>query len=558
MSGQAGNDDEDCVKNISTKIDEGCDKYDVLFPSSARIFKVSESLRELNKRAYTPRLIAIGPLHRKDEHLQTPMQDIKVRYTDALIFRVAEKIGDDEKLGDDRKNYKVLRECIKKVKGCISDAKKFYADVDNARKYDAKEVTLVSKGHIYEAEEVTLVYKGQKCNAEEVKVVHKAGKYDTSKVTLVDEAATDEMLEMMLVDGCFILELLYLSHQRKKKAEAEREKKEEAKRRNPSGADNGNSKASSSILQGQDPIDPIFNNILTGAIVQQDLILLENQIPFFVLEHLFEVTVAMVSGAKRLSLEDYVRSYCREYYIKGPEYENSGSKKTSCFLPVVDCVLSVGDHSTKESAQAGKADDQYHHILHLLHDFWLPDDLPVENKQKKLCGLEVSASDLHYAGVNFAPAENNNLFNVEFEKPQGIRWWFHGAKFKIPTLNVDDSTETFLRNLIALEQCCPGVRRHFTSYAKFMDMLIDSGKDVDVLKKAGVIRNNLGADTDVACLFNNLCKEVVVGEFYFNDKYQDAYTYSKYSWPKWMAYWKRTYSASPWAFRAVVVHVSCL
>lgn len=122
-----------------------------------------------------------------------------------------------------------LRECFKKVEGCISEAKKFYAEFDNARKYDAKEVTrltLVFKGQIYDAEEVTLAYKGQKCNAEEDKVVHKAGKYDASEVTLVDVAATDEMLEMMLVDGCFILELLYKSYQKK----------------NPSGADNANSK----------------------------------------------------------------------------------------------------------------------------------------------------------------------------------------------------------------------------------------------------------------------------------------------------------------------------
>lgn len=98
MSDQAGNDDEDScrVKIIGAKIGTVCAKYDDLF-SSARIFKVSESIREQNKSAYTPRLIAIGPLHRKDEHLQTPMQDIKVHYPDALISQVAKKIGDDGK-----------------------------------------------------------------------------------------------------------------------------------------------------------------------------------------------------------------------------------------------------------------------------------------------------------------------------------------------------------------------------------------------------------------------------------------------------------------------------
>ncbi|KAI8556920.1 hypothetical protein RHMOL_Rhmol05G0294100 [Rhododendron molle] len=426
MSGQAGNHDENSrrVETIANKIHDCTAKYDDLFPS-ARIFKVAEDLRKQNRSANTPRLIAIGPLHRKDKHLQTPMQHIKWCYTHALIFDVENVVGDG-------KNNKVLGECLKKLKGCISKAKKYYAEVDSARKNDAEDVTLVCKGQKYNAEEVTLVYKGQKYNAEEVKVAHKARKYDSEEVTLVYKAQKDnaeevegvheydasevtpveddEMLEMMLVDGCFILRLLWLSYQRKELVKAAK--------------------------KGQDPIDPIFDNILTSALVQQDLILLENQIPFFVLEHLFEVTVTMISGANKLSLEDYVRSYW-ENYIKGPEYESSGSKKTSCCLPVDcflsvgDCVLSVGHRSTKESAQAGKA-DQFHHIFHLLHEFFLPvpGDHPVENKQKKLCGLEASASDLHYAGVIFAPAEDKNLLTSSSKNLKAYAGGFAGPNLK--------------------------------------------------------------------------------------------------------------------------------
>ncbi|KAE9447663.1 hypothetical protein C3L33_20435, partial [Rhododendron williamsianum] len=491
-------------ETIDQKIDKAIEEANRLF--CARIYRVPEDLRTLNKSAYTPRVIAIGPLHRKKKHLRTPIVPFKMYYTNSLLDRVAKVMDIENNLTDQK--FKVLQQCEEKMAKCVEGAKKYYAD----------DVTLDK--------------------------------------------------EMMLVDGCFILELLYCHRDKMSK---------QAGKKTTNGGDNGKSQALSSIPQPnggegssksgggsvkQERFDPIFDNIWTADLVKQDLLLLENQIPFFVLEELFKLTVAKIPDENKLSLEEYVLSYFGN--VMRPENENCGSKKTSCcccclptclpgycVLSVGDCVLSVG-RSTQESEHHKLPGHKYYHILHLVHDYELPGGQG-ENKQKKYTGLEVSASELDYAGVNFAPAEENKLFNVKFKEPPGICWWFHRAEFKIPTLNIDDSTESILRNLIALEQCCPGVQRHFTSYAKFIDMLINSKKDVEVLKKAKVIRNHLGTDADVSRLFNKLCKEVVTGEFYFSEQYQDAYKYSKYSWPKWMAYWKRKYFDSPWAFRGVII-----
>ncbi|GFY82347.1 hypothetical protein Acr_02g0005870 [Actinidia rufa] len=83
------------------------------------------------------------------------------------------------------------------------------------------------------------------------------------------------------------------------------------------------------------------------------------------------------------------------------------------------------------------------------------------------------------------------------------------ARFEIPTWSLSNSTEPFLRNLIAFEQCFPGVSCYFTSYAFLMDMLVNFAKDVEVLQKAGIIENYLGADQDASDLFNKLSKEVL-------------------------------------------------
>ncbi|KAI8556875.1 hypothetical protein RHMOL_Rhmol05G0290000 [Rhododendron molle] len=195
------------------------------------------------------------------------------------------------------------------------------------------------------------------------------------------------------------------------------------------------------------------------------------------------------------------------------------------------------------------ANHHYHHILHKVHDGCLPPPDPTgKNEHYKIMPF---ATELVYAGVKFVPGnEEGDLFKVKFNRPEGPFWWCHRASFEIPILVMEDSTESFLRNLIAFEQCCPGVPQHFTSYAILMDMLVDSDKDVQVLEKAGVVRNCLGASEDATNLFNKLCKEVVEGEFFFADICDRAHKYRRSFWPKNIAHVRRQYFASPWTFIA--------
>ncbi|PWA40255.1 hypothetical protein CTI12_AA564330 [Artemisia annua] len=73
------------------------------------------------------------------------------------------------------------------------------------------------------------------------------------------EISDFKLAEMMVIDGCFILELLY--------------------------------KYQCGIAEG----DPIFDNILVMHDVKYDLLLLENQIPFFILQTLFNITFKRIS-----------------------------------------------------------------------------------------------------------------------------------------------------------------------------------------------------------------------------------------------------------------------
>ncbi|GFY83760.1 hypothetical protein Acr_03g0005340 [Actinidia rufa] len=294
--------------------------------------------------------------------------------------------------------------------------------------------------------------------------------------------------EMLVVDGCFILEILYRYHllnNPQKKTNEEREK---------------NTTETGNIS------DPLFASRLMRITVQHDLLLLENQLPFCVLEKLFLKTVAKIPDRPcNCSLFDYV--------IDRMDSENKG-------------------------VAAPKKSKKVHHILHMLHDHCLPCD-PHKREDYSGCdppkgedyrGLMPSASNLAYAGVKFVAGNGKNLFKVKFTEVKScLGGCFRRAPFEISTLNLYDSTEVFLRNLIAFEQCCPGVSGYFTSYAFLMDKL------------------------EASDLFNKLCKEVVLGEFYFAQTCKQATQYSKRRWPAFVAHVRREYLATPWTFIAFCV-----
>ncbi|KAG5608650.1 hypothetical protein H5410_019931 [Solanum commersonii] len=73
--------------------------------------------------------------------------------------------------------------------------------------------------------------------------------------------------------------------------------------------------------------------------------------------------------------------------------------------------------------------------------------------------------------------------------------------------DVDDVTETLLRNLIAdKQQTYDVLPKHFNDFVVFMDYLIDSDKYVNVLRRKGIISNQLGEDNEVANIFDNIGK----------------------------------------------------
>lgn len=245
------------------------------------------------------------------------------------------------------------------------------------------------------------------------------------------------------------------------------------------------------------------------------------------------------------------------------EVENCGSKTKTCYCFPKECVLWVSGQSEEieRVTELLKVDirKDYFHILHLLQDRYSPGDLGENFERKdstKFSEFKVSAADLHNAGVEFLN-DPSRISCVSVTEPKGICSCFRGVRFKIPSLLIHERTEVFLRNLIALEQCCPKIPRHFTSYAKVMSMLINSEKDVQVLKDAGIIHNYLGTDKDVPDLFDKLCKGVTVPGDLYLDACQQVIEYYKrrYCLPMTMRYWTRLIFTSTWGVVAFALGI---
>ncbi|XP_019082788.1 PREDICTED: uncharacterized protein LOC104700637 isoform X2 [Camelina sativa] len=73
-----------------------------------------------------------------------------------------------------------------------------------------------------------------------------------------------------------------------------------------------------------------------------------------------------------------------------------------------------------------------------------------------------------------------------------------------------------MRNLMALEQCHYPLTAYVCNYIAFLDFLIDSEQDVDLLVKKGIVKNSFGHKESVAEMVNKLCLGIVdFGSHYY-------------------------------------------
>jgi hypothetical protein len=312
----------------------------------------------------------------------------------------------------------------------------------------------------------------------------------------------DEFVEMMLLDGCFIIELFRRFIK----------------------------------MDLRDECDPIFRLAWMRSKLSRDLVLFENQLPLFVLTKLIEMTKV---PNQREDLIFMFMFYSRLGILRsgGRSLESSDES-----LQNIGYGLLALAHDIEN--QVGAQNIGYH-LLSLAHKSVTPPYVEISKSGNVAEWNSIpSAIELQEAGVKFKKLERGcSFFDIKFKN--GV--------MEIPPLRVGDPSESLFRNLIAYEQYSRNNHlKYVTDYVSFMDCLINSPKDVELLRRQGIIENWLGDDEAVSTMFNKLCDEVIVSNLCYAEIFRDVNIHCHRRWNVWIANLRHNYFNSPWALISVL------
>lgn len=323
-----------------------------------------------------------------------------------------------------------------------------------------------------------------------------------------------KFVEMMLLDCCFVVELLLVQMEEKKQAENRMDQKWPEAR---------------STFE-QDPIISAWRWAL--PLLAHDVMMLENQLPLVVLRSLLELASPGASLKEPL-----------DYFFRNFPLTNNDRKIT--------------DENIKNSP----------HLLHLFHTCIVPTKSGSDGGGKStshqpswIGGLSPKCMTAKKSGTDSRPshtavpcARELREARVKFVRNEGAKSFldisFRGNEMEIPQLSVDDETNSLLRNLIALEQCYTPAGIYVTTYAWFMNRIIDTPMDVALLRQHKIIENGLGSDEEVADVFNKLGKEVIMDlqVCYLSDLVKDVTKHCDNKCNSRWASLNHNYLTSPWA-----------
>ncbi|CAM8920024.1 unnamed protein product [Rhodiola kirilowii] len=287
----------------------------------------------------------------------------------------------------------------------------------------------------------------------------------------------DEFVEMLVLDGCFIIELFR--------------------------------KFGGIVEIGKD--DPLSTMSWMLSFFLRDLLQVENQLPYFILLRLFDLTSDYKQPDTPLSI--LALEYFSHLSFQGPdELVDIDNLKCMHLLDLVRCSY-ITPNLSYNSGKVISAEN--YHVIHCI-------------------------SKLRKAGIQLTVKASKTFLDVEFRR---------GA-IQMPRITINEITSSFLYNCVAFEQCQDDASKHFTTYTRFLDCLVNSAQDVEFLSDYGIMENFFGSDEEVAKLFNNLGNDVSfdMNDFYLSGLFDDVHSYYKNSRHVQWASFKYTYFDTPWSF----------
>ncbi|XP_028787309.1 putative UPF0481 protein At3g02645 [Neltuma alba] len=184
------------------------------------------------------------------------------------------------------------------------------------------------------------------------------------------------------------------------------------------------------------------------------------------------------------------------------------------------------------------------------------------------CNGLTTVTKLQEAGVSFEKVFQKYLLDINFLNDPVLSWFLclgciskftcFEARLQIPQLKIEDTTECVLRNLIAFERCHYSDQPYICSYVFFIDSLIHTKEDVELLVEKEVTVHELGSDKEAATLVNSLCKHVVTDKTCHKSIIDGLNGHYQKVWNHTMASLRLVCFRDPWRASSTVVGIAVL
>ncbi|CAA0404157.1 unnamed protein product [Arabidopsis thaliana] len=294
---------------------------------------------------------------------------------------------------------------------------------------------------------------------------------------------SENLVQMMVLDGCFILTLFFVV---------------------------------SGKVEYTNFDDPIFRMPWILPSIRADLLLLENQVPFVLLQTLFETSkLVTCSGLNEIAFEFFNYSlqkpetFWEKHYVLEAKHLLDLIRKT--FVPVPS-QRRIKYHSSKSSFN----DHEY-------------------------LGFVLSAKKLHLRGIKFKPRKNTDSI-LDISYSNGV--------LHIPPVVMDDFTASIFLNCVAFEQLYADSSNHITSYVAFMACLINEESDAAFLSERRILENYFGTEDEVSRFYKLIGKDIALDleKSYLAKVFEGVNEYTSQGFHVHCAEFIHTHFDSPWTF----------
>jgi hypothetical protein len=319
--------------------------------------------------------------------------------------------------------------------------------------------------------------------------------------------------------------------------------------------------------------------------VLRELLLLENQLPFFVIEKLYHLTV-LPSLSNPISLIQLTFDFFKYFNIYNKSPDNVEIKHFTDLLRYFQLPppneLPERDHEAKfpkyfvtqlyeagvkfkvasSKYVASRRRDEKASTKCVLDEVasskCILDDVALSIRDEKPSSKCVVLDE--EASTKCLPDEVASSVRDEDPSSRILDLSFKNGVLEIPFLLFDDDTEALVRNIMALEQCDYKTERYVSDFYLILDDLINTTEDVELLIKKGILVNKIGDNNAVTSMINNLNRGI--NWHNMNSEFcqlsEDLNKHYERTCNRWRAMLRQQYFSTPWRSASTVAAIILL